>query len=56
MIMNQELLKRVQKDCLEIMIDIDKVCRENNIDYSLFKASVDALFNGTLFMEDEENA
>lgn len=28
---------------------------QNNIDYSLFKASVDALFNGTLFMEDEEN-
>lgn len=28
---------------------------QNNIDYSLFKASVDALFNGTLFMGDEEN-
>ena len=28
---------------------------QNNIDYSLFKASVDALFNGTLFMDDEEN-
>ena len=24
---------------------------QNNIDYSLFKASVDALFNGTLFMK-----
>ena len=28
---------------------------QNNIDYSLFKASIDALFNGTLFMGDEEN-
>lgn len=28
---------------------------QNNIDYSLFKASVDALFNGSLFMGDEEN-
>lgn len=28
---------------------------QNNIDYSLFKASVDALFNGTLFMGDKEN-
>lgn len=28
---------------------------QNNIDYSLFKASIDALFNGTLFMSDEEN-
>ena len=28
---------------------------QNNIDYSLFKASVDALFYGTLFMGDEEN-
>lgn len=31
------------------------IAAQNNIDYSLFKASIDVLFNGTLFMEDEEN-
>ena len=32
-----------------------QIMAAHNIDYSLFKASVDALFNGTLFMGDEEN-
>ncbi len=55
MIMNQELLKRVQKDCLEIMIDIDKVCRENNIDYSLCGGSVIGvmLYNGFIPWDDD---
>ena len=53
--MNQELLKRVQKDCLEIMIDIDKVCRENNIDYSLCGGSVIGamLYNGFIPWDDD---
>ena len=31
------------------------IAAQNNIDYSIFKASIDVLFNGTLFMDDEEN-
>jgi len=33
---NEYGLEKLQKELLEILIDIDKVCRENDIKYSLF--------------------
>lgn len=53
--MDDKLLKQVHNDCLEIMIDIDKVCRENGIKYSLCGGSVIGamLYQGFIPWDDD---
>jgi lipopolysaccharide cholinephosphotransferase len=33
-------LEEIQKSLLDILIDIDRVCRENNINYSLIGGTI----------------
>lgn len=48
-------LKKIQEICIEIMKDIDKVCRENNIKYSLCGGSVIGakLYGGFIPWDDD---
>lgn len=53
--MKEDLLKKVQQECLKIMIDVDKVCRENDIKYSLCGGSVIGamLYQGFIPWDDD---
>ena len=53
--MNNDILRQVQLCCLEIFKDIDKICRENKIEYSLCGGSVIGamLYEGFIPWDDD---